>query len=98
MSVEFSSQRDVTSPTDRVNTDVASSNGRREIVSDYLVSIAISTEYLNAEKMLLLNAPDSFAVKLRCRRDLTPPKFGIKQYNGRITTVKRMRRRNFAER
>ena len=72
MAIEFSSQRDVTFPTDRVNTDIASSNGRREIVSDHLVSIAISTEYLEAEKMLLLNARDSFAVKLRCRRDLTP--------------------------
>lgn len=44
------------SPADRVNADVARSNGRREIVSDYRVSVAISTEYLNAENMFLLKA------------------------------------------
>ena len=56
VSVEFSSQGNVISPADRVNADVARSNGRREIVSDYGVSVAISTEYLNAENMFLLNA------------------------------------------
>ena len=46
MSVEFSPQRDVTPPTNRVNGDEARSNGGRETVSYHGVPIAITTEYL----------------------------------------------------
>ena len=46
VTIKFSPQRDMASPTHRMNADKASSDGGRKTVSYNRVSIAISTECL----------------------------------------------------
>ena len=46
MTIKFSPQRDMASPTHRMNADEACSDGRRKTVSYNRVSIAVSTECL----------------------------------------------------
>ena len=46
VAIKFSPQRDMASPTHRMNADEASSDGGRKTVSYNRVSIAISTERL----------------------------------------------------